>query len=771
MLNDMKILIVTMSMNIGGAETHILELCRELCASGDDVTLASFGGVYAEEAAASGVKCVTLPLHTKRPGAVLRSYCGLKRLILDGHFDLVHAHARIPAFICGLLWNTLDVGDGRKFRFVTTAHLNFDVNPLWRRISRWGERVMAVSDDIADYLVDEYGIPRDRIHTTVNGIDTEKFSPAVSPAPVLAKHGLDPARRRVVTMSRLDPDRADPAFRLLEIAPRLAEAFPDTDILIVGGGSEQAKIEAQAAEINEKAGRALVTVTGPVSNTGEYCAAADVFVGVSRSALEAMAAAKPVILAGGQGALGIFDETKTADAVATNFCCRGFPLASADTLFDGISALLTASPDTRRAMGDRNRAVVIERYGARRMAEDYRRMYEKTLASPSPFHLRRTPADVLVSGYYGFGNLGDESLLDVISASLAEAKPGVKIAALTKNGRRDARRTGLSCVSRFRLPSVFREIRRAGVLLSGGGSLLQDATSRRSLKYYAGLLAWAEKHGTKAAVYANGIGPIRDPKNRALAGRVVSRADRVSVRDPDSKTELVSLGVPEEKIRLTADPAFLIPKCPPERLAALLRDLRLGEGQYFAVSLRPLGKLTKGAKNAQLTDRDRAFLGETAAALSQIARETGLTPLILPMQKSQDSLICREAADLLREAGTESAAHLPASAGDLIGLLGGARFTVAMRLHAVIFASSAATPVIALSYDPKVASMMRALGQPTSVELAEVLKTPGALTNAIVSGVRDVLAREEEIRPSLAGRAQEMRDRCAEDVEGLCRMI
>ena len=66
----MNILMVTMSMNIGGAETHILELCRELTAGGDSVTLASFGGVYADEAAAAGVRCVTLPLHTKHPVSV-----------------------------------------------------------------------------------------------------------------------------------------------------------------------------------------------------------------------------------------------------------------------------------------------------------------------------------------------------------------------------------------------------------------------------------------------------------------------------------------------------------------------------------------------------------------------------------------------------------------------------------------------------------------------------------------------------------------------------
>ena len=95
----MKILMVPMSMNIGGAETHILELCRELRRMNHHVTLASFGGVYAEEAAQCGVVNVQLPLHTKKPGAVMEPYRGLEKLIRVGNFDLVHAHARIPAFI------------------------------------------------------------------------------------------------------------------------------------------------------------------------------------------------------------------------------------------------------------------------------------------------------------------------------------------------------------------------------------------------------------------------------------------------------------------------------------------------------------------------------------------------------------------------------------------------------------------------------------------------------------------------------------------------
>ena len=753
----MKILMVTMSMNIGGAETHILELCRELVAGGDSVTLASFGGVYAGEAEAAGVRCVTLPLHTKKPGAVLRSYRGLKKLISEGDFDIVHAHARIPAFITGLLHDRIVFEGGRKFRFVTTAHLNFDMNPLWRRISRWGERSMAVSDDIADYLVSEYGYPRERIHTTINGIDTAKFSPEISPAPVLSSLGLDPERRRIVSLSRLDADRADPAFRLVEIAPRLAEAFPDTDLLIVGGGGELDRIRSLAGEVNRalrpKLGRDYVRVTGGVSNTNEYCAASDVFVGVSRSALEAMAAGKAVILAGGQGALGVFrdDERVKQAAVDTNFCCRGFPLADGDALFESVSSLLSLSPEERRKMG-------------------------------VPFRLDRVPADLLISGYYGFGNLGDESLLDVIAQTAAEVIPGVRIAALTRDPKKDALRTGLSCVSRMDLFAVGKQIRRSKVLISGGGSLLQDATSARSLRYYAGLLSYAERHGTPAAVYANGIGPIRSEANRSIAGKAVSAASAVSVRDRDSLEELISLGVPREKIRVTADPAFLIPPASPERIRLVSEVLGVSPGSpqepgnYIAVSLRPLSRLSKGKKKSDLTPDDRTLVSEVCAAAAEIWKTSRLVPVLVPMQNSQDGRICSLAESELKEKGVPAVLYRPASAQELIGVLGGARFVVGMRLHAVILASSAGAPVIARSYDPKVDGMMKELGQPYSVKVSDFFGNGGnggspSLSSALTDCALEVEARRPEIVSSLASATAAMRTRAREDMENVKRLL
>lgn len=761
----MKILMVTMSMNIGGAETHILELCRELIALGHKVTLASNGGVYAAEAVSFGVEHVKLPLNTKQPAAVVKSYRGLKALITNGEFDLVHAHARIPAFICGLLHDKITFSGGRKFRFVTTSHLNFSTNPLLRRISRWGERVMAVSEDIVDYMVDEYGYRRDKIHVTINGIDTDKFSPGTSAEATIRKHGLDPANRRIVYMSRLDTDRADPAFRLVNIAPRLAEKYPDTDLVIVGGGNELERIRALADEANGKIGRAYVTVTGGVSNTNEYCAAADIFVGVSRSALEAMAAEKPVIVAGNQGSIGIFDETKVDVGVNTNFCCRGCPVANEETLYGDISALLDSPEDTLREMGEFNRRLILERYTSRRMAEDYLQMYERTLSSPVPFNLRRGEPDIVLSGYYGFGNLGDESLLDIITDSVAETIPGVKLAALTKDPKKEEGRTGLACISRFNVMAVSRNLNRTKMLISGGGSLLQDATSKRSLSYYAGIMKFAEQSGAKVCVLANGIGPINYESNKALACRVVSDADYVSVRDADSKAELVTLGVDGDKINVTADPAFLIKPCGEAALSKTLSELGIC-GDYFAVSVRPLKGGRKGAY--QLTDDDKKIAHEVFTLCKEISAKHGLTPLLIPMQEEQDLEICSLICEKLASAGVKNSIYKPENASEMIGILKGAQFIVGMRLHSIIFASSAGTPVIGMSYDPKVKSMMRQLGQEYFVDL-----TGGELDFAdeLINDADLVLADRDKIAAELAKKAEEMRLLCREDLAKIGELL
>lgn len=755
-----------MAMNIGGAETHILELCRELKAHGDDITLVSFGGVYADELMAEGIGHITLPLHSKNPASVLRSYIGLEKIIRCGGYDIVHAHARIPAFICGLLHDRLVFEDGRKFRFVTTAHLNFTTNALLRRISRWGERVMAVSDDITEYLVDEYDYPRDKIHVTINGIDTEKFSPSTDISRVISAHGLDPAHRRIVYMSRLDEDRADPAFRLLNIAPEINKRFPDTDIVIVGGGNVFDKIKARADKLNESVGRQLITITGSVSNTNEYCALSTIFIGVSRSALEAMASEKPVIIAGNQGALGIFDQSKIKTAVDTNFCCRGMEQADEDKLLADITELLTMSEDELGSMGRFNREFILENYTARRMAKDYTEMYKKTLESPVPLNARRAKPDVVMSGYYGFGNLGDESLLDIITSTLAEEIPGVKIAALTNRPSSESRRTGLSCLPRFDPFTIHRTLARTNLLISGGGSLLQDKTSRRSLSYYAGVIRHARGCGTKVAIFANGIGPVSHEKNKVKTRSVVDSADYVSVRDSESLAELARLGVsPQKNIMVSADPAFLIKSSGEHSMSRALEKVGLTDKKFFAVSLRPLN--VQKRNKSFISPADAEVAHEVASVCAEIAKRYSIVPLIMPMQKTQDERLCQMLCDSLNSAGVEAVMMIPDSARNLIGILERSELLIGMRLHAIIFASSASCPVIGLSYDPKVRGMMAELGQDYCIDLTE----GEPLTDKLAGYAEEVLRNEADIRVSLGEKAAEMRQKCRADIKAVRKLL
>ena len=762
----MKILMVTQAMETGGAETHVLELCRELSSRGHSITLVSAGGIYADDLVKSGIRHVTLPLGSKNPASVIKSYKGLKDLIGEG-YDIVHAHARIPAFICGLLHDRVTDAEGRKFRFVTTAHLDFKVSPLLKKLSRWGEKTMAVSGDIADYLVREYGVCRSKIYTTVNGIDTVKFSKETDPAPVIGEDGSKDVRR-IVYISRLDADRADPAYRLLNISERIHDAYPQTEIIIAGGGTEFGAISSRAREINGRIGREYVRVTGPVTNVNEYCAAADVFIGVSRSVLEAMSAECPVIIAGNQGALGIFDESKAEAGIATNFCCRGYPCATEETLFRDVSELLSKSSEELSEMGRRNRGFILENYTVSAMADDYEKMYRDTVSSPVLFSTLKGRPDAVISGYYGFGNLGDESLLDIIATSIARRMPGVRVAALAHRPRRATAMTGLKCISRYNYFSVSRNLRRAALLISGGGSLLQDATSRRNLLYYAGIIRMAEHRNTKVCVLANGIGPIEYGYDRKFAKKALDSAEFISLRDTGSLGELEEIGVKgKNSIRVTSDPAFLIDPADEKKLSAVRESAGLSE-RYFAVSVRPLTKRNKGSKEA-LTGKDMEIAGAVARVAAEISRETGMTALVIPMQEAQDTEMCRETAHEAERLGCRTVTYAPESAGVLCGLLGGAEFLIGMRLHSIIFASSSATPVIGLSYDPKISSLMKDLGQDYVIDLA---REGGAdIETELRKHVGEILGDHGRISESLTEKAGTMRESASGDIDAAVALI
>ena len=367
----MNILLVTMGMDIGGAETHILELAKELKRRKYNVFVMSNGGKYVEELKESGIEHIWAPLHNKKIKNLKMSYKILKNTILEKNIDLVHSHTRISSFVCGLLHRNM------KFSFVTSAHWTFKVTPLLKMMTNWGEYVVAVSEDIKEYLIKNYKVPADNITVTVNGIDTEKFSKEIEYFDISNEFSLDNENKRIVYVSRMDESRALVARQLIDISEDLNKKISKLEIVIVGGGDVFEELNEKCNQINEKLGRKLLTMTGARTDINKFVALGDIFIGVSRAALEAMAAEKPVIVAGNEGYLGIFDETKLEKGIETNFCCRGLEMSSAELLKKDICTLLDVQ--NLENYGKYNRKIVKKYYSVNKMTDDCEKVYRKAM--------------------------------------------------------------------------------------------------------------------------------------------------------------------------------------------------------------------------------------------------------------------------------------------------------------------------------------------------------------------------------------------------------
>ena len=207
----MKILMATMGLDIGGAETHIVELSKELKSRGHQVAVVSNGGVYVPEIEAAGIRHYAAPLNRRSVGSMLQAQRILRQVIAREKPDIVHAHARIPAFLCGRLQKSMG------FAFVTSCHGVYQVSGALRLLSNWGERTLAVSEDIRDYLVRQYNVPQEHITLTINGIDTDKFSPALTGEAVRREFDLGDGPV-IAHVSRLDPETVYTARQLVELS-------------------------------------------------------------------------------------------------------------------------------------------------------------------------------------------------------------------------------------------------------------------------------------------------------------------------------------------------------------------------------------------------------------------------------------------------------------------------------------------------------------------------------------------------------------------------
>ena len=313
-------------------------------------------------------------------------------------------------------------------------------------------------------------------------------------------------------------------------------------------------------------------------------------------------------------------------------------------------------------------------------------------------------SDIIISGYYGLGNSGDEALLESIVKDLRSINPDVTITALSGNAKLTEKLYGIKTVNRFNIFSILREFKSARLLLSGGGTLIQDATSTKSLLYYLGIISLAKKTGLKTMLYANGMGPIKD-KNVNKVKRVLNKTDLITLRESTSLEEIERCEITSPKVIVTADPAFNLVASSKERAYEIFSEYSIDSSdKIVAVSVR------------ESSNTPTDFETQMAQALDEIAKN-GYLPVFIPMQISADLGISLRIASKMKEPSRVIDREL--SVCDMLAVIGECSIACGMRLHMLIFATVMNVPMAGIAYDPKVKGFMDYMHQKNYVNLED----------------------------------------------------
>ena len=282
---------------------------------------------------------------------------------------------------------------------------------------------------------------------------------------------------------------------------------------------------------------------------------------------------------------------------------------------------------------------------------------------------------VVLCGYYGMGNGGDEALL----ASLLQMLPDhVVPVVLSGNPSETTERYGVEAYPRKSLAGIWAALRGAEGFIWGGGSLMQDSTSALNPLYYGGLMRIAQVMGLRTIAWAQGIGPLQRTWTRQLTATLLPKCTGVTVRDRASAALVKQWQV---DAWLAPDPVWALASEPVPGLSDL-------PAPRVAVALRSHPQLT----NRRLTQFAQAL------ADFQIATQTRI--LLVPFQVSHDLPVAETIQSYLK--GPSQILRVT-SPTQLKGIFRDVEMAIAMRLHALIMAAAEGCQCFALSYDPKVA--------------------------------------------------------------------
>lgn len=314
---------------------------------------------------------------------------------------------------------------------------------------------------------------------------------------------------------------------------------------------------------------------------------------------------------------------------------------------------------------------------------------------------------VVISGYYGSKNGGDEAMLAAMLEVLREEVSDLQATVISLNPEYTKRRHNVDAVPMPDIFSIIKKIRAADLLISGGGSLLQNVTSGRSLYYYLTIIFFALIFGRKVMLYAQGIGPIRGALAHKLMNLIVNRVDLITVRDRGSLEELSRLKITRPKIFCTADPVLAIKPVSLELGEKILarHSIKKSDEKFIGVAIRHWMNWEK-------------FQSELVDALDRIVEATGAKIIFIPMKFPEDIRSAQSTAALMKKNCVVLEEEF--STREILSLVGCMNLLIGVRLHALIFAGVMNVPLLGISYDPKIERFLDSIGEKPLGNMSDV---------------------------------------------------
>lgn len=738
----MRVMHVMGGGDVGGAKTHIMNMVTGLTRR-NEVMLVSFrAGPFADEARERGIDVRVIERHNP-----FRAAREMRELVDQFQPDIIHCHGG-RANLMGAM-----VRRSRRVPVLTTVHSDYKLdylgNPLKQHTFgaanavalRFLDFYQPVADRMARTLI-ERGFDPEHIVKIYNGMDFHRPEGEFDRAQYLKEnYGTEIEDGDVLCgiAARLTAVK-DIQTTVRAFAKALEDA-PQLRLFIAGEGEDEDMLKKLATQLGVSE---RVTFCGWVSPVEPFFRAMDINLlsSVSEtfpySILEGICAGCATICSDVGGMPELIDTGENGYI---------FPVGD-DKKLSEYMVRLANDAQLREQFAHDLYEKASRDFSKDKMCERQEANYRHLIAR---FHRPKDEREsIMICGAYGRGNAGDDAILEAIVQEMRALDPERTICVMSRRPKetRLVYRTG--AVYTFNIFSVLHKFRKAALYINGGGSLMQDVTSTRSLWYYCYTLRAAKKRGCKVMMYGCGIGPINRAGNRKMAAKTIDRSvDRITLRDDNSRHELADMGVTRPDIRVSADPTIILDAAPAEVVSLAMEQSGIDpNGRYIGFGLRHWKGLD-------------AALPAIAAAANYAYEKHGLTPVFVPIEFPSDLTPAERVGSLLRCPWYAVRTRQPIEV--TIGILARMKTVVGIRLHSLMFSAGQGVPVVGLSYDIKVDGFLKYIGSRTCLQLRTVQADELCrLIDECVSGALD-----GEVRRT----AQMLREREHENVRGAAILL